>query len=480
MSKRKRKINAIFEDGQTIAEKIEATREYLTTKIKETKLPELKKKLDAINSKLKKGFSSDQINTWRELQDQRKYLLNEIEEIKSDKKLHNFEEYIKTLIGDNVTQNPSKMLIFKSDINNLEKSNKRLKTNRTSGVNVNGVNTNDINSNISVENVEELDFIEPPPLINVDDINTHTEPKLNSNSNNVSINNNVNVHVNIGIYSHTWTPIKTIEEELASANNANSAHTSMSSTSSISKREVKGRKINELHERLIDSNLITPKQAGGVVCPICVKPLPLIHSEDEAILSCVQCGASKSHWDNANNSSQNNYFNIPKFTNSGRGYSAQFDSILANFDMQTWIKIPNEVKTDIRREYKMTNDSNSSCIDATKIRDILRKLKYKKYYPNIVQLYSEMNGKPIPRLTKEKKKIFRHYFRLLNNVLKRNKNEKKHISHPVAFKKICQLLKFKEFIPFIAIVKTAKSYNEQEKIWESICSKLGLVHDKTN
>jgi hypothetical protein len=74
-------------------------------------------------------------------------------------------------------------------------------------------------------------------------------------------------------------------------------------------------------------------------------------------------------------------------------------------------------------------------------------------------------------MSKEVKHEFLQAFKLLQNPwLKYKGNRKNFLSHPLVFKKLCRRLGYKQYIPFIDIVKSTKNLIIQEKIWEKMCT----------
>jgi hypothetical protein len=448
--KSKRKLNSSSSEIQSVAEQVDGIREYLEKKIKKKKLNELKKQLVIINKELKRNFTYEQINLFRDLKEQHASLTQEIDSIQSGKKLAEFENYIKTLdLGAFQTTNSEDRLIFKSD-DDIDTFSPLTKLVTPSSSKTEAIA-------ICTQSAEEADYVE-----------VKSEDQLDNSSelfDSISIlkyGAGAGAGAGAGmaplINTHTYTPLR-------DADGAPPTSATKKKKKFTLKDDMPLRKINEINEKIVDYNLIAPKQADRDICPNCVKPL--IHSEEEAILSCIECGIFRPHIDTSNNTAQSYYF-TSRSANGGQKYNNQFDTILSYFDVENWVEIAETVYETIRKEVRMTEEPIT--ISSLRIRDILRKYKLRQYYGNVVQIYSHLNGRITPVMTKEKKGSFQHAFKMLKIPYEKHKGDRKNfLSYALTFKKLCKHLSYEEFIPFLDIVKSTKSLRKQEKIWENMC-----------
>lgn len=463
----KRKLNSSLET-KSVAEQVESVREYLAKKIKKKNLTDLRKKLAFLNKELKNNFTHEQINYFRDLKEQHVQTLKEIDDITTDKKLIEFENYVKSLNIENFqTTNSEDQLIFKctpvahmESIESIEYIESMDSISKLDGVDKFKL------GNDNYLSFEEVDYV---PINQEHQLDNNSELcdsisvlKYSSSTSTAPSLPNVHVHIN----THTFTPLMDIDAIInQQQQNKASKNVKCKLQKFTLKADLPVREYNSLHEKIIDYNLIAPKHAERDICPNCVKPL--IHSEEEAILSCIECGLFRTHIDTSNNTAQSHYF-TSRTANGTQKYNIQFDIILGYFDIENWIEIPDSVYEIIRSEVKMTE--NTTYISSLRIRDILRHYKLKQYYRNIVQIYSHLNGIIPPVMTKEKKTSFQHAFKMLKAPFEKHKAGRTNfLSYALTFKKLCKHLGYEEYIPFLDIVKSTKSLQLQEKIWENMC-----------
>ena len=430
---------------------------------KKKRLTEAKKKLAGINKKLKRNFEREEINIFRKLIEERNQAKQDIEDIENDKEKLELDEFVKTEVPPELlssNNNSENSVIYKprddDNSNIIGGGNVDKPTNRFSkaiitaypsfaGDNVNNVDDNDTTTPF----IEEDDYVQVSFDDQVDD--------------QVDDNNLTTVIISTtrsAVKSHTYTPLRDIDDENSSSNNNNRQQLTL-------KDDVVIPKINLFHERILDYSLITPRLAEKDICSLCITPL--IHDEDEGRLSCVKCGTSRPYIDTSNNTGQ--FFYTNSKAAGSQKINNQFDIILGYFDTEKWMEIEPHICDAIVDEIRrVTPEDTTLHISAIKIRDILKKKKFKKYYRNVVQIYSHLTSIPTPTMTKEVKALFQHTFKMLKIPYEKHKGKRKNfLSYPLTFKKLCKHLGYDEFIQFLDIVKVSASSLIQEKIWEKMC-----------
>lgn len=236
------------------------------------------------------------------------------------------------------------------------------------------------------------------------------------------------------------------------------------------------RKINPHEESIIDFSStpyssLSKSMINKQVCDKCKSPY--IQEEDAGILICEGCGDAMSFIDTSNNTAQSMY--PQKSHSSFNKFISNFDMFLKKFDPTTWIIIESSVFDTIRGKISMDcSGPPREYITSLEIDMILRKEKtFQKYYPHIIQIYSEINGFIVPAMSKEIKNHFKQMFKQLKLPWEKHRGERtKFLSPSFVFKKLCVILDEKIFIPFIDISKFTKSILQQEMIWKKICHEL--------
>jgi hypothetical protein len=439
----KRKINS-YSHTKSVKEQVESIKEEFQ-KTKKKKIVDLTRKLKVINKKIEKNdFTCEDINSYLRLLDEQKSLKQEIKNIENDENIKELEEYSKFIDIDSFSSNSENDILYKprdddNAIKNTKVLNRFLKTSSTPYPVFEQKESSETKS-------IEVDYVE----INPDDqLLEDQSPQERSI-----------------IKSYTYTPLRDADDPLVDNNKSSNNNFTLKDNMGL-------KKINPIHEKIIDYRLIAPKSAEKFICPTCA--CSLIHDENRGILSCTICGLQRDYFDASNNTGQSFYTNKKNF--GTQKINNQFDKILNYFDPEKWIEIEDSAYEEIIQEIRMTE--NVSYVSALRIRDILKKKKMRAYYRNVVQIYSHLNGKPVPIMTKELKAEFQQKFKMLKIPCDKHKGDRKNfLSYPLVFKKLCAHIGCKEFISFYDIVKPSKSIKIQEAIWEKMCTReLGWYYD---
>lgn len=510
---------------QTLAEQIKAARNFITGNLVQQHVPILEKQLSEVKYRLSKPFRAHEINLARDLAEQKQILETQISEIKSGQVLNDFNKFISDIQLDPAEEHENVTLTSGSEMT-LE--------NFTSGI------TNDKNKNVRYQTEEEdrkekklkieplttLASSSSAPLLSIPSLSstsstssislisstsstsstsssasllsTSSTSLLSSVSSTSSLSSG-NEDSKCALDADDVMPIISKQDELEDSDPliTNSTQSSVSShiyapiTFANSERNetkidvsyslqnnIPLPKINDIHERITDWKSIAPKRAERHMCDICKKPLE--HWEEASMLSCHDCGHMKLWVDNASavqstsSSSRNN---------TKSNVCAKFDQILENFNMDTWISIPDEVYNTIRMDAQMGKQLTS--ISANKIKDILKARKMKSYFEHIVQIYTHLNARPPPLMTKEQKNLFRQWFKKIREAYEKYKEthpncgRNNFLNYSLVFVKLCEALDMREFIQYIDILKSGNNLRKQEDILQNIMADLGLSFESS-
>jgi hypothetical protein len=108
------------------------------------------------------------------------------------------------------------------------------------------------------------------------------------------------------------------------------------------------------------------------------------------------------------------------------------------------------------------------------IREILKKLKYNKYYENIPHILSIVTGKRAPTLDRGSEEILRSLFKeiqipFMNNCPPSRKN---FLSYSYVLHKFCELLEYDHLLEYFSLLKSREKLHQQDLIWGKICNDL--------
>lgn len=152
-----------------------------------------------------------------------------------------------------------------------------------------------------------------------------------------------------------------------------------------------------------------------------------------------------------------------------------FNEWLSQIQGKETTEIPEEIYDAIVMEIKKQRISNMADLKISKIKDILKKLKYNKYYEHAAHIKHKLNGVPIPHLEPELEEKLRTMFKLIQPpFLKFMPSQRKNfLSYSYCIHKMIQLLGKDEYLPNFPLLKSRDKLHQQDQIWKNICEELG-------
>lgn len=206
-------------------------------------------------------------------------------------------------------------------------------------------------------------------------------------------------------------------------------------------------------------------------CTIC-KDTELTLHLSEGKLICTGCGYCE---DIIMDSDKPNYKDpIPDVTAYAYKRINHFNEWLAQFQAKESTDIPEDVYEKILIEIKKQRllDKN---ITPRRMRLILKKLGFNKYYEHVQHIINRVSGVPPPKITREVEEKFRQMFKEAQEpfTIYCPKNRKNFLSYSYTLHKFCQLLELDDFLPCFPLLKSRDKLKEQDRIWKKICGYLG-------
>jgi len=112
-----------------------------------------------------------------------------------------------------------------------------------------------------------------------------------------------------------------------------------------------------------------------------------------------------------------------------------------------------------------------------KVRDILKKLKLRKYYEHVTLITCSITGRPAPKMTPEMEERIKVCFLAASAAFQRHvhafDNRKNMISYATVTCKLCEFLGYREFLPYFAPLKSREKLAKADQCWRMICADLG-------
>lgn len=199
----------------------------------------------------------------------------------------------------------------------------------------------------------------------------------------------------------------------------------------------------------------------------------LIPHDEEGILICnnIKCGKFVSYIvDNAKPTNKE-----PPNEVSYTAYIRlnHFKEILSQFQAKETTQIPDEVIEAIKNRIKKERITDMSVINYDKMREILRKLGYNKYFEHIQYINSIFGIKP-PIMNEELHETLCILFIEIQKpwALHCPANRTNFFNYTYTLYQLCVLLDQTQYLPYIPLLKDAVKQKEQDAIWKEVCNDL--------
>ena len=205
------------------------------------------------------------------------------------------------------------------------------------------------------------------------------------------------------------------------------------------------------------------------VCDACGEDMKI--SINDATVSCPECGFHKLI---LMDSDKPSYKDPPREV-SYYAYKRinHFNEWLAQFQAKESTEIPEEVFDNIQGQIKKERIQPSS-LNRSKIREILKKLKYNSYYEHVPHILSRVNGHTAPVMDRETEEKLRYLFKEIQPSFQKHcpADRSNFLSYSYVLYKLCELLELDDFLHCFPLLKNRDKLYAQDKIWEKICKDL--------
>lgn len=198
----------------------------------------------------------------------------------------------------------------------------------------------------------------------------------------------------------------------------------------------------------------------------------MVFSSNEALFTCPKCGYQEFVLIDSDKPS----YKDPPREVSYYAYKRinHFNEWLAQIQAKESTDIPQEVFDAIMSELKKERITELGNIKTSKIREILKKLKFNKYYEHAPHIMNRINGKNAPVITRETEEKLRHMFIEIQPSFQKHcpAGRSNFLSYSYVLYKFCELLELDEYLPNFPILKNRDKLFCQDKIWQQICQDL--------
>jgi len=246
------------------------------------------------------------------------------------------------------------------------------------------------------------------------------------------------------------------------------------SSNPISEKYNQSRKIYQSYWRNVTNDYININDYMVVsdVCEYC-NTGELIPQEEEGILICnnKECGKFITYIVDSSKPTNKEPPNEVSYTAYIR--LNHFKEILSQFQAKETTKIPDNVIEAIRERIKKERIKNYSEINYNKMREILQKLGFNKYFEHIQYINSIFGIKP-PIMNEELHETLCVLFIEIQKpwAMHCPKNRRNFFNYTYTLYQLCVLLNQTQYLPYIPMMKDREKQLEQDMIWKNVCMEL--------
>lgn len=150
-----------------------------------------------------------------------------------------------------------------------------------------------------------------------------------------------------------------------------------------------------------------------------------------------------------------------------------FKEILSQFQAKETTQIPDEVIQNIKNRLKKERITDMSKLNYDKMREILRKLEYNKYFEHIQYINSIFGIKP-PIMSEELHETLCVLFIEIQKpwAIHCPPNRTNFFNYTYTLHQLCVLLGQTQYLPYIQMMKDREKQLEQDLIWQKVCKDL--------
>lgn len=197
-----------------------------------------------------------------------------------------------------------------------------------------------------------------------------------------------------------------------------------------------------------------------------------ILSQNDGCLVCKKCGVSET----VLISTDKPNYKEPTQDSGTYAYKRinHLTEILSQLQAKESTDIPQKVFENIKRELKKRK-INKDDLDIFRLRRILKKLNYRKYYEHVPHILQIINGKEPPNFTRSDEMKIKKMFKDIQKpfTIYCPKNRKNFLNYSYVLHKFCELLDLDEYISYFPLLKNNTKLLQHDKIWFNIC---GYMH----
>lgn len=145
--------------------------------------------------------------------------------------------------------------------------------------------------------------------------------------------------------------------------------------------------------------------------------------------------------------------------------------ILSQLQAKESTDIPPKVFESILKEIKKRK-INKNDLDIFKLRRILKKLDYRRYYEHVPHILQIINGKEPPNFSRRDEMRIKKMFKDIQKpfAIYCPKHRKNFLNYSYVLHKFCELLDLDGYISYFPLLKNTGKLRQHDQIWKNICA----------
>ena len=151
-----------------------------------------------------------------------------------------------------------------------------------------------------------------------------------------------------------------------------------------------------------------------------------------------------------------------------------FNEWISQFQAKESTTVPEDVIAKLRTEFRKQKVKDLAEITHEKVKALLKKLNYAKYYEHVPYIATIVSGITPPTMPQALEDKLRLMFHAIQAPFEKHKplNRKNFLSYSFVLYKMCELLDHDEYLPCFPLLKSREKLYIQDQIWEKICNEL--------
>jgi hypothetical protein len=206
-------------------------------------------------------------------------------------------------------------------------------------------------------------------------------------------------------------------------------------------------------------------------CKACGEPVQL-HT-GLSMLVCVKCGAAQPFLDAtaALLSFSDDSYDYTSFSYKRINHFCEW---IAAMQAKETTEIPQSVLDSVMERLVVDRVEKTEDITVHKVREVLKKLKLRKYYEHTQLITCKITGRPPPRMTPTQEERIKLLFMAASTAFQQlcPPDRSNFLSYSFTLFKFSELLGYTEFLPNFALLRGQAKLRRQDEIYKALCEAL--------